>query len=156
MATKAGKRREPAGVAGPSARKPRARVSDRYLELLRSCPLRVIRNEEEYDQAIDTLNDLSDRGADRTPDETEYLLALAVFVEKYEDEHDPIPPASGADMLRALMEARQIARNDVAASTGLAVSTISDLLAGKRKLTLEHVERLALFFQVKPSFFIDG
>ena len=131
-------------------------MSDRYLELVRSCPLRVIRNEDEYDQAIDTLNDLSDRGADRTPDETEYLLALAVFVEKYEDEHDPIPPASGADMLRALMEARQIARNDVAASTGLAVSTISDLLAGKRKLTLEHVERLALFFQVKPSFFIDG
>jgi hypothetical protein len=30
---------------------------------------------------FDTLNDLSDRGNDRTPDETEYLLALAVLVE---------------------------------------------------------------------------
>jgi HTH-type transcriptional regulator/antitoxin HigA len=156
MATNAGKKREPVGVAEPSARKQRALVSDRYLELVRSCPLRVIRNEEAYDQAIDTLNDLSDRGADRTPDETEYLLALAVFVEKYEDEHDPIPPASGADMLRALMEARQITGSDVAAGSGLAVTTISDLLDGKRRFTLEHVERLARFFQVKPSFFIDG
>jgi HTH-type transcriptional regulator/antitoxin HigA len=155
MATQAGKRREPAGTAEPASRKSGARVSDRYLELVRSCPLRVIRTEEEYDDAIGTLNALSDRGADRTPDETEYLLALAVFVEKYEDEHDPIPPASGIDMLRALIEARQITRSDVAAGTRLAVSTISDLLAGKKRLSLEHIERLARFFQVKPSFFLD-
>jgi HTH-type transcriptional regulator/antitoxin HigA len=131
-------------------------VTDRYLELIRSCPLRVIRTEEEYAHAIDTLNALSDRGEARTAEETEYLLALAVFVERYEDEHDPIPPASGVDMLRALVEARQMTPSDVAAGTGLAISTISDLLAGKRRLTLEHVERLARFFQVKPSFFIDG
>jgi HTH-type transcriptional regulator/antitoxin HigA len=116
----------------------------------------VIRGEQEYEQAIGMLNELSDRGEDRTPDETEYLLALAIFVEKYEDEHDPIPPASGVEMLHALIESRQIARSDVAAGTGLAVSTLSELLAGKRKLGLEHIQRLARFFEVKPSFFIDG
>jgi HTH-type transcriptional regulator/antitoxin HigA len=123
--------------------------------LVRSCPLRVIRAEEDYERAIDMLNQLSDRGEDRTTDETEYLLALAVFVEKYEDEHDPIAPASGVEMLRALVESRQITRSDVAAGAGLAVSTVSDLLAGKRKMSLEQIERLARFFEVKPSFFLD-
>jgi HTH-type transcriptional regulator/antitoxin HigA len=117
--------------------------------------LRVIRSEEEYELAIDRLNELSDRGENRTPDETKYLLALAVFVEKYEDELDPIAPASGAEMLRALIESRQITRSDVAAGTGLSSSTISELLAGKRRLSLEHIERLARFFEVKLSFFLD-
>jgi HTH-type transcriptional regulator / antitoxin HigA len=158
MATRATKRRNPTRRAGPGARgaaRSGAGVGDRYLELVRSCPLRVIRAEEEYECAIDMLNRLSDRGEDRTPDETEYLLALAVFVEKYEDEHDPIAPASGVEMLRDLIESRQITRSDVAAGAGLAVSTVSDILAGKRKMSLEQIERLARFFEVKPSFFLD-
>ena len=159
MATRATKRQNPPKTAGPdavtAARRSGAGVGDRYLKLVRSCPLRVIRDEEEYERAIDMLNQLSDRGPDRTPDETEYLLALAVFVEKYEDEHDPIAPASGAEMLRALLESRQITRSDVAAGAGLAVSTVSDILAGKKTMSLDQIERLARFLEVKPSFFLD-
>ena len=58
---------------------------DRYLELVRENPLTVIRSEDEYERAIATLDRLSDRGNDRTVDETEYLLALATFDEKYEE-----------------------------------------------------------------------
>lgn len=73
-----------------------ASTSDQYLDLVRECPLRLIRSEHEYDHAIATINRLSDRGRRRTPDETEYFVALAVFVEKFEEEHFPIAPASGA------------------------------------------------------------
>ena len=102
--------------------------------MVRLCPLRIIRTEEEYDHAIDTLNDLSDRGKDRAPDEMEYLLALAVFVEKYEDEHYPIPPASGAEMLEYLIESREMTQRDVAAGTGLSDSTISEILRSTHRL----------------------
>lgn len=157
MATRTTKRQGPTAGAGArrAARRGVAVAGDRYLELVRSCPLRVIRDEEEYEGAIDMLNQLSDRGEDRTLDETEYLLALAVFVERYEDEHDPIAPATGSEMLRALIESRQISAADVAVGSGLAVSTVSGLLAGKKTITLDQVERLARFFQVKPSFFVD-
>src|SRR5947199_10700888 len=87
------------GPRGTVKTKGGARASDRYLELVRLCPLRIIRNEGQYDHAINTINYLIDRGNDGAPDEVEYLLALALFVEKYEDEHYPIPPASGVDML---------------------------------------------------------
>jgi HTH-type transcriptional regulator / antitoxin HigA len=93
------------------------------------------------------LDRLSDRGNGRTSDETEYLLALAVFVEKYEEEHHAMPPASGVDMLRHLIETHQKTQSDVAAGTGLADSTVSDILAGKRKLTVKQIEALARFFK---------
>jgi len=112
--------------------------------------------EEEYDLAIATLNRLSDWGASRTPDETEYLLALAIFVEKYEEEHDPIPPASGAEMLEYLIETHSVSQSNVAAGTVLSDSTISEILAGKRKMNLKHVEALAKFFKVKRGVFLDG
>ncbi len=159
MATRATRRRKPMSPAGPdvknSPKKGGAVVGERYLELVRACPLRVIRDEEEYNLAIEMLNHLSDRGEGRTPDETEYLLALAVFVERYEDEHDPIEPASGAQMLRDLVESREITAGDVAAGTGLPAATISDLMAGKGELGQDQIERLARFFEVKPSFFLD-
>jgi len=117
--------------------------------------LRVIRAEEEYDQAIATLNRLSDRGRRRTHDETEYLLALAVFVEKYEEEHYPVQPASGAEMLQYLIETHFLTQRDVAAGTGMADSTISEILAGKRKLGVKHIQALARFFKVKASVFLD-
>jgi HTH-type transcriptional regulator/antitoxin HigA len=129
---------------------------DRYLEMVRENPLRVIHSEEEYRRAIATLDRLSDRGNSRTADETEYLLALAVFVEKYEEEHHPIPPVSGVDMLRYLIENRQKTQREVAAGAGLADSTISEILAGKRKLSVKQVESLARFFKVKAAVFLDG
>jgi hypothetical protein len=80
---------------------------DRYLEMIRENPLRVIHSDEDYQHAIAILDRLSNRGNGRTADETEYLLALAVFVEKYEVEHHPIPTVSGVDMLRYLIETHQ-------------------------------------------------
>jgi HTH-type transcriptional regulator/antitoxin HigA len=145
------------GLGHSAALKPGsvARTGEQYFELLRECPLRVIRSDAEYDRAIAILNRLSDRGRQRTPDETEYLLAMAVFVEKYEEEHHPVPPATGIEMLQYMIETHSLAQNDVAAGTGLAESTVSEILAGKRKLTVKHIEALARFFKVKAAMFLN-
>ncbi len=82
-------------------------------------------------------------------------MALALFVEKYEEEHYPIPTASGAEMLQYLIETHSLAQNDVAAGTGLAESTVSEILAGKRKLGVKHIRALARFFKVKAAVFLD-
>ncbi len=65
------------------------RVGERYLDLVRENPLRIIRSQEQYDHSLAMLDRLSARGIDRTRDETEYLLALAVFIEKFEQQHRP-------------------------------------------------------------------
>ena len=130
-------------------------AGDRYLDLVRDCPLRIIRSESEYGQAIAMLDHLSDLGNDRTSDETEYLLSLALFVKKYEDEHHVMAPVSGPDMLRYLLETHNVTQSAVALGTGIAISTISEILAGKRQLSVKHVLGLAQFFGVKPAVFLD-
>lgn len=132
-----------------------AQVGDRYLELVRECPPRIIRSETEYERAIATLDRLSDLGLNRTADETDFLLALALFVERYEEEHEPIPRATGLEMLRDLIETHAVTQSDVAAGTGLANSTISEILAAKRKLNVQHIAALARFFKVEPAVFLD-
>ena len=128
---------------------------DRYLELILESPLRIIHSEEEYQRAIATLDRLSDRGNGRTADETEYLLALAVLIEKFEEEHHPIPAASGVDMLRYMIETHQKTQREVAAVAGLADSTISEILAGTRTLSVKRVEALTRFFEVKAALFLN-
>jgi HTH-type transcriptional regulator / antitoxin HigA len=152
MATRPRTRKE---FPGSGASSPLTPAGDRYLDLVRECPLRVLRSEPEYEQAISLLDRLSDLGKARAEGETEYLLSLSVFVEKYEEEHHSLPPVSGADMLRYLLETHELTQSQLAVSTGIAVSTISEILAGKRKLGIKHIESLARYFGVKPSIFLD-
>jgi HTH-type transcriptional regulator / antitoxin HigA len=126
-----------------------------YLALIREFPLRPIRSEAELDRAIAMVDALSDRKS-LTPDEHDYLLVLSGLIEKYEDERYPIPAISGVPMLRYLIESKGVARAKVAAEAGIAESTLSEILAGKRKLGIKHVDRLAGYFKVDPGLFIPG
>ncbi len=155
MATRARRRRGP-GKAAKAGVGARAHASESYLELVRECPLRIIRTESEYRHTVAMLDRLSDRGPERTAGETEYLLALAVFVEKYERAHEPVPSSTGVEMLRYLIETHEVKQGDVAAGTGLSDSTVSEILAGKRKLNVKHMEVLARFFKVEPAVFLDN
>jgi transcriptional regulator with XRE-family HTH domain len=58
-------------------------------------------------------------------------------------------------MLRDLIESRELTQSDVAAGAGLGDSAISKILAGKRKVGVKHIDRLAQFLKVEPAFFLD-
>ena len=60
---------------------------------------------------------------------------------------------SDAEMLKHLIEAKNVTQVEVARATGIAESTISELLAGKRKLSRAHIGKLAKYFHVSPSLF---
>jgi HTH-type transcriptional regulator / antitoxin HigA len=130
-------------------------AGDHYLELIRQFPLRPIRCEAELDRAIAMINALIDRD-ELTSDEDDYLDILGDIVEKYETEHHPMPPVSDAEMLRHLIEAKDTTQAQVAAETGIAESTISAILAGKRGLNRKHIEVLARHFNVKPAVFMSA
>ena len=81
--------------------------SDRYFDLVHKFPLRPIRTDAEVDQAVAMIDSLIDR-EQLEPDEQDYLDVLADQVEKYESEQHPLPAVSEADILRHLIEARDI------------------------------------------------
>jgi HTH-type transcriptional regulator/antitoxin HigA len=126
-----------------------------YLALIRKWPLLPIRSEAELDRAIAMVDELSDREA-LSPDEHDYLLVLSGLIENYEDEHHPIPVVSGVPMLRYLIESKGIPQARVAAEAGIAESTLSEILAGKRKLGIKYITALAGYFKVDPGLFIPG
>src|SRR5947209_6251306 len=125
---------------------------DRYYELVQRSPLRPIRSDAGLDSAIAVIDSLIDQEG-LTPDEEDYLDVLSDLVEKYKTENHPLPPVSDAEMLRHLIETRETTQTEVAVSTGIAGSTVSAILAGKRGLSRKHIEALARHFRVSPAVF---
>ena len=125
---------------------------DRYLALVRRFPLRPIRSEGELDSAIAAMNALIDQGS-RNEAEEDYLDVLSDLVKRYECEEHPMPPVGDSDLLRHLIEAREVSQAVVAAATGIAESTISEVLASKRGLNRTHIGLLARYFNISPAAF---
>ncbi len=127
---------------------------DHYLDLVREVPLRPIRSDIELDRAIAMIDSLIDKEA-LSPEENDYLDVLSVLVEKYETEIHPMPSVTDAEMLRHLIESRETTQSEVSSATGVAESTISELLVGKRKLNRKHIESFAKHFRVNPGVFLQ-
>jgi HTH-type transcriptional regulator/antitoxin HigA len=57
-------------------------------------------------------------------------------------------------MLDFLIEQRGVKQADVARGTGIAESTISELIRGKRRLTRGQLEKLSGYFHVSGAVFL--
>jgi HTH-type transcriptional regulator/antitoxin HigA len=88
--------------------------------------------------------------------EAMYLEALSDLVAAFEDIHHPIEPASDADMLRYLMEAKGITQAELSRDTKIAKSTVSEVLAGKRPFSRAMMRRLADYFGVDVTVLAAG
>jgi HTH-type transcriptional regulator/antitoxin HigA len=132
------------------------KTQDRYLQLVQRFPLRPLRTDADLDAAVDVVDDLIDRD-DLTPAEQDYLDVLSDLVEAYENEAVPIRTVGDADMLRFLIEQRGITQTELAKQSRIVESTISEVLAGKRKLNRTQIGKLSKFFRVAPGVFaFDG
>jgi HTH-type transcriptional regulator/antitoxin HigA len=128
-----------------------------YLALIHRFPLRPITSEAELDQATAVMNALLDRN-DLDPAEEDYLDVLSDQVERYEEKHHPIAidDLTDAEMLEQLIEAKGVTQAEAARGAGIAQSTISEVLAGKRRLTRAQLEKLAAYFHVTPAVFLSA
>lgn len=123
---------------------------DAYLELVMAFPLTSIQSDEHLTAAQEVMDTLLAKGK-LSHGEEMYLDALSDLVAAYEDEHHPIEPASDADMLRHLMEAKGVTQVEVSQDAGISKSTISEVLSGKRPLSRQMIRKLANYFKVDVS-----
>jgi HTH-type transcriptional regulator/antitoxin HigA len=139
-------------MARRSPQKVQRSKDDRYLKLVRAFPLRPIRTDTELDCAIEVIDSLIARD-DLDQGQEDYLDVLGDLVHKYEADHEPIAAVSDADMVRFLLESSDMAQAELAKQSGVAESTISEILAGKRKLSRRHIAGLSRVFHVSPAVF---
>jgi HTH-type transcriptional regulator / antitoxin HigA len=154
--TKGVKKSEDGGHSASDAARPgrsRRGPGEAYFELVRRFPLRPIESDAELERARTILNELLDRDSlDR--DRADYLDVLGDLIGKYEVAHHPLPPISEVEMLRHFLDTRGVTRSETARGTGIAVSFLSSILAGKRRMNRDHIEALAQFFKVSPAVFL--
>jgi HTH-type transcriptional regulator / antitoxin HigA len=101
--------------------------------------VKVIKTEEEYNQAIKRLEVIFDAPADSLEgDEAELLTIL---IENYEDEHYPIEAPDPIEAIKFRMEQMDMDNNDLAKVIGYK-SRVSEIFNRKRKLTLKMIRNL--------------
>ncbi len=128
----------------------------KYGHLLMETLPSVITNDKELERLTEVVDHLMTKGIkedDLSPEESALLELLATLIEKYEDEHYPIPEASGTDILKFFMEDRGLKQADllpVFGSSGIA----SEVVNGKRSISKAQAKKLAKFFKVSVELFI--
>jgi HTH-type transcriptional regulator/antitoxin HigA len=120
-------------------------------EMIRRGAPRLIRNDEELAEYTRVLFELTAK-ANPTPDEEEAIELMTLLVERYEEEHYPVPKADPADVLRYLLERNGLSQRDIAQELG-SESTVSLVLSGKRRLNRDHIARLSTRFNLSPAVF---
>lgn len=130
------------------------KTEDRYLDLVRQFPLRPLRSAADLDAAVSIIDTLIDRPRLTAP-EQDYLDVLSDLVEAYETEAVPMRPVGDAELLRFLIEQKGVTQAAVATGAGIAESTISAVLAGKRKLNRTQIGGLGRYFRVEPGTFLS-
>jgi HTH-type transcriptional regulator/antitoxin HigA len=127
-------------------------IADRFEALASKVPLRVITNDAEYDEAVRMLNALLD-----SPMYTEggplgpLVTMLGDLIADYDEKHFTLPDASPSEVLRELMNQRQLKQSDIPEIGSQGV--VSEILNGKRELNTRQIATASHLFRVSPAAF---
>ena len=101
--------------------------------------LKPIKNKTELQQALNRIDKLW--GAKGNTEKGDELDILMLLVEKYEEEHYPMPPSDPVEAIKFLMEQKALTRKDLEPYLGTR-ARVSEILNKKRKLTLPMIKKL--------------
>jgi len=125
--------------------------SSSYIELLQKFPPRPIKSEEELLAVQAVIDTLLDSG-EVTPEQQDYINVLGILIHEYEEKYVSIPDIYGVELLKALIAELGLKQKDLV-PVFKTESIVSATLNEQRKFTVEHIEKLADFFNISPSVF---
>lgn len=125
----------------------------RYRRLLsRTMPV-VIETEIENERMLAEVEKLMDKGENLSPEEEKLLKLFVRLIEDFEQKYYHPKDAEPLEILRHLMEARNVKQthlSEIFGSKGIA----SEVLNGKRGISKTHARALADYFHVSADLFI--
>ncbi len=132
----------------------RGPLPDRFEELNAELPLRPIRDDVDYDNAIEMVDRLAVLDV-RTRDQEDYLETLSELVGKYDDEHfaADLSRMSAIDTLTFLCEHNGMSASALGELLGNR-SLGSKILRGERQLSKKHIRQLCERFAVSADLFL--
>ncbi len=100
---------------------------------------------KQYQKALETIDTLID--CKEGSREEQYLEAISILVHEYEKKHFPVLPLDPIESIKYKMEQAGLSQQDIAKYFG-GKNRASEVLNGKRKLTLKMVKALYKNLQI--------
>ena len=122
-----------------------------YADLLARALPSVIHSEKENERYLAMLQDLDAKGK-LSAAEQRLAELLTLLIESFEEKAYALRPAKPVEILSELIEGNGLKQKDLVDVFGTP-SIVSEVLNGKRGLTIEHIKRLNRRFHVSPEVF---
>lgn len=100
---------------------------------------KIIKNEHEYNEALEHLERLMD--APGSPETNEDIELFTALIEQYEDKHYPVELPDPIEAIRFVMDQQNLSRKDLVPILG-SQSKVSEVLNRKRPLSLAMIRNL--------------
>lgn len=117
--------------------------------------IKVIKTEEDYRKALKMLEALMDADPDSDSNEGEKLAVLATLIEDYEAKAFPQTLPTPIEAIKFRMEQADLKPADLIPYIG-SRSRVSEVLSGKRKLTLDMMRRLETGLGIPAKVLLRG
>jgi len=112
-----------------------------------------IHTDEDLDKAFERVDQLW--GASPGSPEAEELEILSILIEKYEDQHYPIPVSDPIEAIRFTMEQKGLSQRDLVRFIG-GSGRVSEVLNGKRGLSIRMIKKLHNGLGIPYESLLDG
>jgi len=111
-----------------------------------------IADDHDYEAATQLADELLEEGAmgEGHPQHSLFMM-LSDLIYAYDQRHYPMPNVHGVQVLRFLMEQHNLKQTQIPEIGRQSV--VSEILAGKRSLTVDHIRNLSERFGVSPNSF---
>ncbi len=114
-----------------------------------------IESEVRYQAALKLLEAVWERVGENPQSPYGSLFTLlSERISAYENRVYPVPEALPHQVLAFLMRQKGLSQSALAKAIGIYQSNLSQILSGKRNLTLEQIKTLAEYFKVERSVFV--
>ncbi|MCK9311894.1 MAG: transcriptional regulator [Acholeplasmataceae bacterium] len=114
--------------------------------------IKLIKTEEDYQQALDRLSDLFDSKIETS--DSDEADVLAMLVDEYEKKHYPIDSPDPIEAIKIRMEEMHLRQIDIAIDLG-GSNRASEVLGKKRKLTVDMIRKLTSRLNLSPKVLIN-
>ena len=123
-----------------------------YQKLLCEIQPEVVHDEALNERFIKALRDLDARWDKLSPQEKKLHELLLLLIQDFEERTYKIHAATPIEVIEELIAANNLKNKDLIGIFATE-SVVSEILAGKRRLTVDHIKRLSERFNVSPAVF---
>ena len=110
----------------------------------------VIKNDEQYYEYCDQLEELVTSGLESEDAVDEYEL-LYLLIKTWDDQHRSIPEMDPVELIKSLMEDHELSQNDLAKIAEVGKSYVSEILNYKKRMSKNVIRKFAEHFKIQQE-----